>query len=335
MGRENLLRGNWGEQHISERLSSCDCFVRHVPQGHDTGIDLYCETTSEDKQPFLHFWCQVKTSKTFKGKKSRITLNRQSKEMNVDYWLKQPIPVFIFRVPDLRDENIPKGGMIPFYIFNAIDFRNNQEKINFSIKIEDPEDLKTFLNEDLLIQTFRWDLMRGRVSHLLISEPSYTIRFPKGQCLDFEEKLQQAFRWGLRLLADDILDEKTFESVPRAKPYVKMLEVLASSIDDKHYETYELMGNYYQKAGDVKMALRNYKKSLGILDSDQDPEVSRQDIRWKEVFSRIEKAIKALEAGQKNQVVNGNPATSIFATMATGDTQRIRNEQGLADKGSA
>jgi len=194
MGRKNLLTGNWGEQYISERLSSCECFVRHVPQGHDTGVDLYCETTSEDKRPFLHFWCQVKTSKKLKGKKPYITLNRQLKNMKVGYWLKQPIPVFIFRVPDLRNEDIPKEGMIPFYIFSAIDFYDGKEKIQSLLKIQTPEDMKKFLNADLLIQTFRWDLMRGRVSHLPDSKPLYTIIFPNGQTLRFEKKLRQSLR---------------------------------------------------------------------------------------------------------------------------------------------
>jgi len=56
----NQLKGNWGEQYIASRLTSCDCLVRHVPQGHDSGIDLYCESI-KNGNPFLHFFVQVKT----------------------------------------------------------------------------------------------------------------------------------------------------------------------------------------------------------------------------------------------------------------------------------
>jgi len=297
MGRNNLLTGNWGEQYISERLTSCRCFVRHVPQGHDTGVDLYCETTSDDRRPFAHFWCQVKTAQ-FKGKKPRMTLNRGSKNVHVDYWLKQPIPVFIFKVPDMRNENINGKEMIPFYIFNAIDFHNNEKFIKSSLKVEKVEHLNNFLKERLLIETFRWDLMRGRVSHLLPSEPSYTITFRSGQTLKFEEELKESLRWTLFLLTNDILGKKCPNSVSEAGYYATMLEILVQWIKDKHYESYEVIGKYYRENGVIQKALDNYKKALNHLYNDPNSEVSRNDIRWREVFERIELAIKELEAGR-------------------------------------
>lgn len=317
IGRENLLRGNWGEQYVSERLSSCDCFVRHVPQGHDTGVDLYCETTSDDKRPFQHFWCQVKTSRRLKGKNPYITLNRQSKNMKVDYWLKQPIPVFVFVVPDRRNEDNPKEGMIPFYfyIFSAIDFHNNNETIKSVVKIEKIEDLKKFLNEDLLIETFRWDLKSGRVSHLLTSNPSYTITFPKGQTLEFEQKLQESLRWTLRLLADNILDRNDSDSISKAQPYVKMLKILASSIHDEHYETYEVIGKYYHRINDSEKALKNYKTSLELLNKDS--KVSRSCMQWKQVFEHIEATITDLESGVITPERNENMGVDVCATKAT------------------
>lgn len=326
MGRENLLTGNWGEQYISERLSFCDCFVRHVPQGHDTGIDLYCETTSDDKRPFLHFWCQVKTSRRLKGKSSRITLNRQSKEMNMDYWLRQPIPVLIFEVPDLRNEDLDRQDMIPFYIFNAIDF-HNEDRIWSSFRIEKTEQLKAFLNENLLIQTFRWDLMRGRVSHLLSSEPSYTITFPKKQALDFEAKLQESLRWTLRLLADDILsDEDDSESLTKAKPYVASLEILATYIRDKHYETYKVIGDFYRRIGNVNKALENYETSFALLSKDQ--KISRSCTRWEPVFMFIEEKLRELESGIITPKPTLGPILNDFATPATGNSINIQKNPG-------
>ena len=320
MGRKNLLTGNWGEQYISEKLSSCECFVRHVPQGHDTGIDLYCETTSDDKRPFQHFWCQVKTSK-FKGRNSSKKLNRQSENINVDYLLKQPIPVFVFAVPDLRNEDIPKDGMIPFYIFSAIDFHNSKESIKSLLKVQKTEDLNNFLNEDLLIQTFRWDLMRGRGSHLLTSEPSYTITFPKGQTLEFEEKLQKGLRWTLRLLADDILDTNDSESISKAEHYVKMLEILASSKNDKHYETYKVIGKYYYRIKNSKEALKNYKISLELLNKDS--KISRNYIQWEPVFTGIEETIRELESGEIAPEQTHKVGSVDFSTMATNSNVKI------------
>ena len=109
--KDNQLKGNWAEQYISARLTERGCLVRHVPQGHDIGIDLYCETIEEDT-PFLHFWCQIKTSNKWKGDKKRISFPIKKGEKQ--YWIKQPVPVFVFLVPDLRDEYTER--FIPFYI---------------------------------------------------------------------------------------------------------------------------------------------------------------------------------------------------------------------------
>jgi len=307
-GRQNLLRGNWGEQYIAERLSACECFIRHVPQGHDTGIDLYCETTTDDSASFLHFWCQVKTSKKYKGVKSYITLPR--KNMKVAYWLKQPVPVFIFVVPDFREK-----GIIPFYIFNAIDFYNNNEKISSLLKVEKPEDLAIFLNNELPKQTFRWDLMRGRISHLPASKPENAIKFPIGQTQNFESKLQESLRWTLRILADDILYRNDSNSISDAKPYVEMLETLAVSKDDKHYETYEVIGKYYFQKQDFQKAIENYKKSLKILQDDQN--IKDDDCLWEPVFKRIKDKIRQLESGKNNYVESYNTKQEINDVCAT------------------
>jgi len=291
-GRASLLTGNWGEQYIAERLSACDCFIRHVPQGHDTGIDLYCETTANDKSPFLHFWCQVKT-RNFKGRNERVTLSRKSMK-RVDYWLKQPVPVFIFVVPDLR-----KDCIIPFYIFSVIDFYPHKHRISSLLKVEKREDLEIFLNEKLPIETFRWDLMRGRVSHLAASRPEYIIRFPKGQALEFKDELQESLRWTLRILADDILDKNTSDSISNAKSYVEMLETLVSSIHDKHYESYEVIGDYYCKKDESEKAVEYYQQSLALLSND--PNINKGDNQWKGVCERIKGKIQLLESGKRDR----------------------------------
>src|SRR5678810_39760 len=59
------LKGNWAEQHVAALLSSAGCLVRHVHQGHDSGIDLYCEKITQGT-PHLHFWVQVKALAIFK-----------------------------------------------------------------------------------------------------------------------------------------------------------------------------------------------------------------------------------------------------------------------------
>ena len=82
---DEQIKGNWAEQYIASELSSQGCFIRQVTQGHDSGIDLYCETIVNNA-PFLHFWCQIKSSKRYKGIHKQIIFSPLSKHKK--YWLK-------------------------------------------------------------------------------------------------------------------------------------------------------------------------------------------------------------------------------------------------------
>lgn len=79
---DNQLKGNWGEQYIAANLAAQGCFIRHVTQGHDSGIDLYCETV-KDKTPFLHFWCQIKTKKNIIRSVNNMHLNPMKSIKNI------------------------------------------------------------------------------------------------------------------------------------------------------------------------------------------------------------------------------------------------------------
>ena len=86
--------GNQGEHIVSSELSRY-CVVREVGQGKDTGIDLYCEIVNRKTMELsLHFFCQIKTSKTFSMS--------SCKEEDYLYWANQPVPVFLI---ELKYEN--------------------------------------------------------------------------------------------------------------------------------------------------------------------------------------------------------------------------------------
>ncbi|MFC1561098.1 DUF4365 domain-containing protein [Candidatus Latescibacterota bacterium] len=192
---DEQIKGNWAEQYIASELSSQGCFIRQVTQGHDSGIDLYCETIVNNV-PFLHFWCQIKSSKRYKGIHKQITSSQFQKHK--EYWLKQPVPVFIFIVPDLRYKQ-----NIPYYIFSALDLLSNK-KIKSYPKITNHSELNLFLKKDLIIQTFLWELKDGKVSPLK-TENSYIKYFPIGVAQKFEKKLLESLRHTLWRLSEDML----------------------------------------------------------------------------------------------------------------------------------
>ena len=301
---DEQLKGNWGEQYIAANLASQGCFVRHVPQGNDTGIDLYCETV-KGNEPFLHFWCQIKTSKNYEGKSERESFKPEKKHK--EYWLTQPVPVFIFLVPDLRNE-----PNIPYYICKALDLSNkesNKEKINSFIKIESPKDLLTFLNEWLVFETFLWELKDGKVSHLKTPKKEYTIRFPSGVTHKFEPKLFESLHWILWRLSQDILfhdikskdmlqkttlntDEK--KRFRKARPYMKALKILIKDKNDKHYQNFVTIGIYYELEKEYERSLKYYKKSESIINRDPDVGISKRP--WNDIIEEIHQHIERVKS---------------------------------------
>jgi hypothetical protein len=98
---DNTLKGQFGEAYVAARLSS-DCIVR-LTTSLDVGVDLYCETIRENKA-FLHFWCQVKTGKKdgrgrFKYDIANDSARYSFERKHLEYWEKQPVPVFAALVP--------------------------------------------------------------------------------------------------------------------------------------------------------------------------------------------------------------------------------------------
>ncbi|MBW2636751.1 MAG: DUF4365 domain-containing protein [Deltaproteobacteria bacterium] len=295
-GKENRLQGNWGEHFIASELASQDCFVRNVTEGHDTGIDLYCETTSKG-DPFLHFWCQIRTTRELKV--SEICQTRSFKRKHKNYWLSHPVPVFIFFVPvsEQKEKETEKekkrkhDPMTPYYIFSAIDFNGKRGctiKSKYKIVHDESETnkdegimtLKDFIKNRLPFETFLWDLKNGKVSYLKESpDSSYVIKFPPGYSQKYEKELSKRLRWTLRILSDDILFEKDKaidknsaeirKRHKKGKVYAELLEILAEKKHDKHYETYKTIGHYYEVAGDDSRAEKYCKKSIEQIVKDK------------------------------------------------------------------
>lgn len=300
---DNQLKGNWGEQYIAANLAAQGCFIRHVTQGHDSGIDLYCETV-KDNTPFLHFWCQIKTSKDYNEKREQHSFTEKKHK---EYWLIQPIPVFIFLVPDLRD-----GTNIPYYICRAFDLRHNGT-INSFAKIESSKDLSKFLNEDLVFETLKWELKEGKVSYLKTPKDEYTKQYQSGIAHEFEPELLRSLLDTLWRLNQDILfhdtnpkdmlnkstlnnDEK--ERFERAKPYMKALEILIEGKNDEHYQNYATIGVYYELEKDYNKSIEYYEKSLSIIN--RDPNLNIHESPWKEISEKIDEHIERVKSKSKS-----------------------------------
>lgn len=181
----NRLKGNHAQAIVSSWLSRM-CLVRPVAEGTDIGVDLYCESVLED-QPFLHFWVQVKAIpstniKTIDGKKEA---SYRFYRKHLEYWDRQPIPVYAFLVPmdrwppsrpekiygvriteKLVREGLPKVG--------SVTYRTSE---SFEAESLDA-DLQQFITKIVPWDTSVMLLKRGIVAPLPKTEPDADDQFP-------------------------------------------------------------------------------------------------------------------------------------------------------------
>jgi hypothetical protein len=97
---ENRLKGNFGAALVVQMLSQ-PCLVRPVAEGTDIGIDLYCESVTPDGRPFQHFWVQAKTGAQVEVAADGRTAACRFERKKLEYWDRQPVPVFALLVPIL------------------------------------------------------------------------------------------------------------------------------------------------------------------------------------------------------------------------------------------
>ena len=311
---ENQLKGNWGEQYVAERLAACGCLIRHVPQGHDSGLDLYCEST-KDGLPFLHFWCQVKVRQEF-ATDTPTNQVRVSPE-GLNYWLSQPVPVIIALVPDKPGENpplyfCPPGGLI---------FETKNNVITASRRIETKAEMQSFLDRMLAVETYLWELHHGKVTTLKTSPlPSYGASMLIGASHLFEPKLLESIRQALWRLAEDILRrhyslhtleplEKSeishTEAVNGARPYVQALEALMEGKRLGNYENLLTIGFLAEMDGDFAKAENMYCRSLASIEGDKQLDCSQMP--WAGFLGQIQLHLNRAKQKLSHQT---NPPTT-------------------------
>ena len=286
---DNQLKGNWGEQHVAERLASCGCLVRHVPQGHDSGIDLYCEST-HDGRPFLHFWGQVKVSQGFDSAADQQSYSASQDELA--YWLGPPIPTFLFLIPDKR------GEQPPIFLCSPL-IRTNNSLASFT-KLSTFQELANFLRDGLPYWTFIWELHHGKVSWIQTPTPSYTIQMPVGITHQFEPQLRGSLHRTLARLTDDILsqayeiatlrpltDDATSQRrvVDAARPYAEALEKIVEGKGIGNYENFMTVGLVAELDGNREKAKALYGRALASIDGDPNIDPAREP--WKTTRAKV------------------------------------------------
>jgi len=313
---ENQIKGNWGEQYVAERLSACGCLVHQVPQGHDCGIDLYCESIYHGK-PFLHFWFQVKTSKEYKSENDYCSYRAGSDEL--EYWLSQPIPVFIVLVPDEQDKRPPFFicPIIPEIYAPKVNDKTFTFKSMMKIDCNVLSDLSDkFLNSALICETFVWDARKGKVSFLKNPEAEYVYQIPTGVIHVFEEKLKLSLRLTLWRLSEDLLSQlydidtlslkhhsaiEKSELLNNVKPYIQALEVFVRGKNIGNYENIVTIGLLAEIEANYPKAEEHYQEAIDSIQGDS--HFKEQHKNWKDLISKIQGHLNRIKQLKSNKSI--------------------------------
>lgn len=263
IGKSQLI-GSRGEMFVAFLLSQF-CLVRPVANGTDVGVDLYCEALS-DGIPHSHFWVQVKTAKTKLNKKMRFEVR------HLEYWARQPIPVYIFFVA----EN--KMGLDGFKI-NIINLSENfigepyldpkikTKDLSSNLTVSSTKELEYFVFNDVPETIARLFLRDGVIFPIRKTvHEQYEKKYKTIGLHKFTKPIMKNIGRMSALLLEDIFNQ----SGDGMKDEKDQLE--------KILETYERWGNYdfhyilglaKQKKGLYEEAIKCYSRALEVIEKDK------------------------------------------------------------------
>ncbi len=287
----NRVKGNYGASYVSFRLSKY-CLVRQVTEGTDIGIDLYCESFTNNSKPFLHFWVQVKTS----NKKIKISKEKSFASFSFDikhllYWYRQPVPVFAFLIPINWPQNT---NDIPIYVINITDYmlRNKIPPNRKSLSIKSDMVLQTendyfdFFNNKVPFTTAAQNITKGAVRKVPLYSPAYIYSVPTGYSIKYIENIMWQLRTTAGITIQDLYNAKKLSQ--SHNDYQRILrKVLESYRSDKHWEVHYSLGLSYLMEKNNYKARKSFENSLKIIEDD--PKINQDE--WTHIKRLLQEKI--------------------------------------------
>ncbi len=298
MATQNQLKGNVGEAFVMYQLSKF-CYVRPAFNGTDIGIDLYCELLDKGNAPFLHFWVQVKH-----GGASYITINQDGTAIfsfnrsHLEYWGKQPVPVFVFLVPEDNDATTPT---FPIYIINVSeqlismnlsDCSTDTLTLKTDVVVRGDADLRRVLNDIVDVTTARMKLKEGIIYPTPSTADQYFKKvMPEGSS-KYSEEMLRTIRTTASFTIGDIINCNRNEWADSMRSrFTKILEAFGN---DGHWEIHFYKAESYRIDGYDELAKKSYQKSIEIIKDDP----KAIDFIWHWRILEIQKKINAIDANE-------------------------------------
>ena len=330
LGRKKVtMTANAAVAIVKARLAK-EAFVRDVPEGTDIGVDLYCESVHKH-EPFLHFWVQVKSRemKTKNGKArlkikpdgSQASWNFGAKDLQ--YWSRQPVPVFVFLVP-------PEGHLFASFLY-VVDLTewlisgggdawlkgNGRYKVigsHIRYDANGPGNLAAFVH-DRMPKAYAKLRIRDGVSSFVpvVDEGRYTRVSMYGYRAPYYARVIDQIR---RTCSSTLTDLAAYNGqLPRPiapnKPITrdqimdflgKWLALFYSALpwNEQHWEDYRTFGHLEWCRGNPAKAREWYHRAKSTIESD--PKVNKSELGWQWAIKGLDELIR-----QCNDMTGGGP----------------------------
>lgn len=282
---DNQLQGNYAAAYVTARLSA-HCLVRPVAADTDVGVDLYCETL-ERRQPFLHFWVQVKSGDQCRMTADGLAASCSFRREHLEYWERQPVPVFAALVPLVwpveRDPNIFVANLTVAMISGPhVETATRSVSARQIWRPGDNASLCNFLAHDVPETTAMMRCREGIVAPVPSLLPAYVNRIPTVPVANFSTQILNQIRRTAAFSLLALYDERSLrESTPEFRS--RLAEILALFDDDTHWENFAARALAAQAEGFLAPASALYDRAIASILGD--PHVVQAD--WAPLVDRL------------------------------------------------
>jgi len=253
-----MLIGNYGEAIVAARLSPM-CLVRPAAAGTDVGIDFYCETVDEEF-PNLHFWMQVKAGGQCKpalsGQEAAFTFEGS----HLDYWSRQPVPVFAALVPT----GWPPLGEPDVFIVDvssqliaggATKHEDTRLKSSERWGAGDSGSVRKFLEKSVPAAAAKLAVRMGVVGRIPEARQQFVHSYPVVPITRWKKQIENQIRV---TAADSVLFSVLFEGEHDVSFLERMSRVVSAFAVDDHWENLAALGILQHVRGNYPEAIRLY-----------------------------------------------------------------------------
>jgi len=256
--------------------------VRPVAEGTDVGIDLFCETVDTgSRKPFLHFWVQVKGGKQVSVANAKAKCVFEAEHVN--YWARQPVPVYAFLVPEdqlhdlktvyvvsfvrkMMKQEVPIAGHGTRTLETDLVYNTSGDLWN----------LNTFVDTSVKLDHMLMHIRQGVSAPWPQLSTDYVQSSIKGYRAPYADHVADQVRRSASATMTDLLDlpQLTAEQKRRLAVLADVLRPFTQGICpegywQQHWEDYVAMGRWFRLAGDRAVGDKYVRRAIEIIQGDE------------------------------------------------------------------